>query len=258
MSQQGSFTIGSGLRLAVVVVAAIIGAAISIPASLVTACAIGVGVLSFRRETRPASPPAPVEINPFRQIEVEALRDRVGALEEALDHARHDIISLADIAAQVPPQRAGEAVSRIAQLTGLLQQESESISVGDVLAHQLGEGPPGWWVLESELPTVRSLPALVGELLNALVEVTESSVGQVRCAGSTRVGLGLIEVSFIASEPMDQIVGFHVARRAAELLGGGMWERRVGAEDRLLVAIPLDYFPSLRLTSEPAITFGLL
>jgi hypothetical protein len=225
--------------------------------------AAGLGVAAVLVTRRRAHPPAPfptvvLRPDPLDDIQLEALRQRVEVMNEALDSARQDMMSLAEVADRVAPNLAGAAVSRIARLPGLAEQEREPCPLGDLLAEVLVGSPSGVWCLESDLPTVSAPRGLVTSLLAGLVEVGSTAVDQVRCRGRVEGGMAIVEIVLLAAVPPETQVGFHVAQRAAALLGGRMSGEHAGAMDRIVCVIPIRFCPSMRMAAAPDFDFPTL
>lgn len=212
-----------------------------------------VAVLVLRLRTNPPTPTPPaVHLGGLQEIELEALRQQVDVMSEALDSARADMLALADVAEQIPPNRVVEAIARLARLSGMTAQEPALCAVGDLLADRLAGTTPGAWRVESDLPTLYAPPQLVTALLGGLAELGAGAVDQVRCGGKVEAGMAMIEVVMVSGDAPAVSLGFHVAERAATLLGGGLWHSRSGANDRILVVVPVRFHPSLRMTSRSA------
>jgi hypothetical protein len=214
------------------------------------AAALGVAsiLVVWRPTSQPATTPAPAYRDGLVAIELEALRQQVEVIGEALDFARNDLLTLADVVERIPPNRVVEAIGRMARLSGMTSLDPTSCRVGDILADELAGSTPGAWRVESDLPTVFAPSHLVGELLGGLVELGAGAVGQVRCGGRVEGGMAIIEVELVSGDAPDILLGFHLAERAATLLGGGLWLSRSGACDRVLVMVPLRFHPSIRMS----------
>lgn len=226
--------------------------------SLVAALGLVAVLVLWRRTDPPTVTQPAVQLDGLQGIELEALRQEVDVISEALDSARADMLTLADVAEQIPPNRVVEAIGRLARLSGMPTQEPAPCVVGDILADRLTGTTPGVWRVESELPTLFAPPQLVAALLGGLAELGADSVDHVRCGGKVEGGMAMIEVVMLSGEPLEASVGFHVAERAASLLGGGLWHSRSGANDRILVVVPVRFHPSFRMTSRPAADLRVL
>lgn len=263
MSKQGSSTWIARLIGAV----ALAGLAVWIHPLAALCALIAVGVFpSLRIEPVSESPRVEIDELPhelpdhdhLRNIEHDALLQRVVVTEESLDQMRDDMLSLASIAEKVSPDRAGYIVSRLARLSALTEGVSQSCLLGEQLVEKLGSIDPGTWVIEAALPTVSAPPALTEALMEGLVELGRAAIGEVRCSGAVDGGMALLQLNVFSGEALETSVGFHVAQRAASLLGGGLWVRRRGAIDELLVAIPRRYFPGPRAVRRQTLDFDLM
>lgn len=222
------------------------------PQSLVAALGL-VAVLVLWLRTNPPTPAPPaIHLGGLQEIELEALRQQVDVMSDALDSARDDLLTLAVVAEQIPPNRVVEAIARLARLSGMTAQEPAVCMVGDILADRLAGTTPGAWRVESDLPTLFAPPQLVTALLDGLAELGAGAVDQVRCGGKLEGGMAMIEVVMVSGDAPEASLGFHLAERAATLLGGGLWYSRSGANDRILLVVPVRFHPSVRMTSRSA------
>jgi hypothetical protein len=219
---------------------------------LVAVLGVVAALVVWRRHDPPASILPSAHVDGLQAIELEALRQQVDVMGEALDSARADMLTLADVAEKIPPNRVVEAIARLARLSGMTTQEPATCAVGDILADRLAGTTPGAWRVESDLPTLFAPPQLLSALIGGLAELGAGAVDQVRCGGRVEGGMALIEVFMVSGDSPAASLGFHVAERAATLLGGGLWHSRCGASDRILVVVPVRFHPSVRMTSGPA------
>jgi hypothetical protein len=134
-------------------------------------------------------------------------------------------------------------------MAGMTAQEAAPCPIGDLLADRLQCATPGSWRVESHLPTLFAPEQLVNALIGGLVELGAGAVDQVRCGGRVEGGMAMVEVVMVSSDAPEASLGFHLAERAAALLGGGLWRSRTGAADRILVVVPVRFHPSFRMTS---------
>lgn len=209
-------------------------------------------------------PPATREVedrpddNHLRQIQFEAMQQRAAITEEALDLVRADMLGLATVAELVPSDRAGDAIARLAALTAITAAESANCLLGEVLVESLGEIAPGSWVVEAQLPAIWAPPRLVSAMVEGVVDAASGAIGDVRCSGALDGGMALLQISLVSAVAIESHVGFHVAQRAASLLGGILWCRRRGALEEILIAVPQRHTPGLRPTSRAGLDFDLM
>jgi hypothetical protein len=180
----------------------------------------------------------------LREVEMDALGDRLAALQTELDEVGADFADLLELVERGGPAAVPriEAFRSVGRLRALADGPASRVAVGDVLAGIVARRPEvrGRIVVESALPALHAPAGLVEALVEALVNLLLPA-GPVSVSG--RVEGGLAVVILRAGRPVPESdPAAAVAARAARLLGG-----EVGRLDGAVVAaVPLTHVPGMR------------
>lgn len=184
----------------------------------------------------------------LREVELDALGDRLAALEAELDEARTDFAELLDVVERGGPgaSQAVGAFRSVARLRALADGPPGLVAVGDVLTGIAARRPDarGRILVESTLPVLHAPVGLVEALFEALLDLLLPA-GPVTVSGRLEGAMAVLVMRPRRPVP-ETDPSAAVALRAARLLGGEL-SRVDGA---LVAVVPLTHVPGMRAVAD--------